>query len=96
MLLYCDINLVSVIIGQLSTYLPIFSVLHLRREFLEREISIPEDRLVDISRRLTDMLNRQLLFTRDIFLLTNFGASVKVSFVTVLRFYLFIFCETGN
>ncbi|RTG87500.1 uncharacterized protein DC041_0000624, partial [Schistosoma bovis] len=47
------------------------------REYLEREITVPQDRAEKVSRRLTEVLNKGLTRTREIFLLTDPAASVK-------------------
>ncbi|CAL8079844.1 unnamed protein product [Calicophoron daubneyi] len=58
------------------------------KEYIEREISLPEDRIADVSLRLTDMLNRWIAQAREIFLLTNIAASVKFGVLLYLMTYV--------
>ncbi|OON19257.1 hypothetical protein X801_04878 [Opisthorchis viverrini] len=47
------------------------------KEYLERDVSLPKDQMADVARRLTDHANEVIVQARDVFLLTNIGASVK-------------------
>ncbi|CAH8477916.1 unnamed protein product [Schistosoma bovis] len=58
------------------------------REYLEREITVPQDRAEKVSRRLTEVLNKGLTRTREIFLLTDPAASVKFAVLLYLLTYI--------
>ncbi|CAI2723282.1 unnamed protein product [Schistosoma spindalis] len=58
------------------------------REYLEREITVPQDKAEKVSRRLTEVLNKGLIRTREIFLLTDPAASVKFAVLLYLLTYI--------
>ncbi|CAH8442647.1 unnamed protein product [Schistosoma mattheei] len=58
------------------------------REYLEREITVPQDKAEKVSRRLTEVLNKGLTRTREIFLLTDPAASVKFAVLLYLLTYI--------
>ncbi|CAH8478007.1 unnamed protein product [Heterobilharzia americana] len=58
------------------------------REYLEREITVPEDKAANVSRRLTEVVNKGLIRTREIFLLTDPAASVKFAVLLYLLTYI--------
>ncbi|CAH8488634.1 unnamed protein product [Schistosoma rodhaini] len=57
-------------------------------EYLEREITVPQDKAEKVSRRLTEVLNKGLIRTREIFLLTDPAASVKFAVLLYLLTYI--------
>ncbi|CAH8458162.1 unnamed protein product [Schistosoma turkestanicum] len=58
------------------------------REYLEREITVPQDKAEKVSRRLTEALNKGIIRTREIFLLTDPAASVKFAVLLYLLTYI--------
>ncbi|GAA34055.2 reticulon-1 [Clonorchis sinensis] len=72
------------------------------KDYLERDVSLPKDQMADVARRLTDHANEVIMQARDVFLLTNIGASVKFGVLLYLmtyvgaRFNLLTLCITGT
>ncbi|CAH8443379.1 unnamed protein product [Schistosoma guineensis] len=64
------------------------------REYLEREITVPQDKAEKVSRRLTEVLNKGLTRTREIFLLTDPAASVKCIFFVYFQFAVLLYLLT--
>ncbi|CAH8668843.1 unnamed protein product [Dicrocoelium dendriticum] len=58
------------------------------KEYLERDISLPKDRISDVAHRLADQAEKLFIQAREIFLLTNFGASVKFGLLLYLMTYV--------
>ncbi|KAH8854389.1 Reticulon-4 isoform 2 [Schistosoma japonicum] len=58
------------------------------REYLEREITVPQDKAEKVSRRLTEVINKGLVRTREIFLLTDPAASIKFAVLLYLLTYI--------
>ncbi|KAA3672292.1 uncharacterized protein DEA37_0005032, partial [Paragonimus westermani] len=58
------------------------------RDYLERDIALPKERIADATRRLTDHANDFLVQARDIFLLTNVGVSLKFGVLLYVLTYV--------
>nr|CAH8829510.1 unnamed protein product [Trichobilharzia regenti] len=58
------------------------------REYLEREITVPEEKAVNVARRLSEVVNKGIVRTREIFLLTDPGASIKFAVLLYLLTYI--------
>ncbi|CAH8831919.1 unnamed protein product [Trichobilharzia szidati] len=58
------------------------------REYLEREITVPEEKAVNVARRLSEVMNKGIVRTRQIFLLTDPGASIKFAVILYLLTYI--------
>ncbi|KAF6778012.1 hypothetical protein AHF37_02308 [Paragonimus kellicotti] len=58
------------------------------KDYLERDIVLPKERIADATRRLTDHANDFLVQARDIFLLTNVGASLKFGVLLYVLTYV--------
>lgn len=72
------------------------------KDYLERDVTLPKDQMADVARRLTDHANEVIVQARDVFLLTNIGASVKFGVLLYLmtyigaRFNLLTLCISGT